>query len=125
MDKMTPLERILAPGANGILSARCCSDTAALEDEQVLLHLGEAAQRLSLDVDFHLETISSAQRSLMFLNGSLDSRQQVLVSEIFSLYRKHGLSVFPVIILGGRIAFHSGGPSVDEIEEAMRELVPA
>lgn len=125
MNHMTPLENLLAPGANGILSARCCSKSAAVADEQVIQNLEKAAERLSREIDIHLETISNAQRSLMFLNGSLDSRQQSLVTELFALYKQHGLGVFPVVILDGRIAFHSSQPTAEQIEQVLREPVSA
>ena len=121
--KLTPLEKLLTPGANGVLSAQCCSKSAAHDDEELLLRMEEAGKRLRISLDLTLETITNAQRSLMFLNGSLDVRQQALIGELFELYRKNGLIIFPVVILGGRIAFHGKQPSVNEIEKALSEQI--
>lgn len=114
------LWRLLQPGATGIISARCCSADAVLQEQDLRDRLDVAMQRTGCRRDVTVETITNAQRGLMFLGPRLDQRQRSLVGRLLGLFQERGLGLFPVLIINGEVASHSEVPSEEAIATWLR-----
>ncbi|HKK04803.1 MAG TPA: hypothetical protein VKA50_03045 [Gammaproteobacteria bacterium] len=115
------LWRLLQPGAVGIISARCCSADAVLQEQDLRDRLDTAMQRTGRQDDVTVETITDAQRGLMFLGPRLDQRQRSLVGRLLGLFQEYGLGLFPVLIVNGEVASHSEVPPAEAIETWLRD----
>ncbi|MGD8429917.1 MAG: hypothetical protein PVH31_05895 [Ectothiorhodospiraceae bacterium] len=115
------LMELLEPDGTGIISASCCSAEGALAEEQLLERVEEARRRTGQQFHVTVESITNAQRGLMFIGPKLDSRQKALVGQLLQLFQDKGLALFPVLIIRGHVAAHSEIPSVEIIEAKLRE----
>jgi hypothetical protein len=105
----------------GILSAACCDATSAPKDEQLKTNVLQAMQA-SADVrPLVIETITAAQRHLRELGATADDSQKRLVANVVTLFQTHGLSIFPILIINGRVAYYGGVPSAQMIQERLQQ----
>lgn len=105
----------------GILSAACCDATAAPKDEALKRNLLEAMEQAGDRRAVIVETITSAQRHMRTIQAQADDGQKQLVQSVVALFQANGLSIFPLLIVDGRVAFYGGVPSVEMIRERLRE----
>jgi hypothetical protein len=118
------IEEVLQPDSVSILSASCCDPSSAPRDEELKRNLDAAMQQLNQRDPVCVETITGAQGGIRGLAGKLDAKQQRLVDTVVHLFQTEGLSVFPMLIVSGRIAYYGGVPTVDMISEKLRARAP-
>lgn len=108
------LLRALSPGEVAVISASCCVSNAAAQDQALKQNLfaagGNTDSREPIEV-----TITEARRALPHLQRHLNPQQEAVVEKIQALVTNHGLGVFPLLLVGGQIAFYGGIPSADMI----------
>jgi hypothetical protein len=110
--------QLLAPGGVGVLSAACCHAGAKPLDEALLADLRAAGVGTET---IKVETITEAQQALPAIMGKLDERQINLVQTITTLFMKNGLSVFPMLLVDGQLAFYGGSPGKDAIVNKLNQ----
>lgn len=104
----------------GILSAACCDSTAGPKDEALQDSLREAMERTGDSRAVVVETITSAQRHMRALEAQADLGQKLLIQNVVTLFQAKGLSIFPLLIINGRVAFYGGVPPIAQIEERLQ-----
>lgn len=108
------LLRALSPGEVALISASCCVSNATALDQALKENLraasGNTDSRQPIEV-----TITEARRALPHLQRHLDPQQEAVVEKIQALVTNHGVGIFPLLLVGGQIAFYGGVPSVDMI----------
>ena len=107
------------PNVIGVLSASCCNATSATLDTQVMTNL-QAAMALACDHRLVIvENVTSLRKNMKQLRANADSGRRALLESIQALFQDNGLSVFPMLIINGRVAFYGGVPEVDRILEVL------
>jgi len=114
------LAEVLQPTSVSILSASCCDASGLPKEQELKRNVAEAMQRLAHVEPVCIETITAAQSGIRSLAGKLDARQQRLVDTVVHLFQTQGLSVFPMLVVDGRLAYYGGVPSVDMIVDKLR-----
>lgn len=104
----------------GILSASCCDATSAPRDEELKANLLQAMQDAGMERAVVCQTITTAQRHLRELSGTVDGPQKQLIANVTTLFQSHGLGIFPLLIIHGRVAFYGGVPSVEQIRQRLQ-----
>jgi len=105
----------------GILSAACCDSTAAPKDEVLKQNLLQAMEQAGDARPVVVETITSAQQHLRALESQADAGQKQLIQSVVALFQANGLSIFPLLIVNGRVAYYGGVPSVEMIRERLQK----
>jgi hypothetical protein len=113
------IKQMMEVGNIGILSARCCNPAAVAMDEELIQNVKEAMGKTSTELEINFETITTAQKSLRSLAGKLNDSQNTLVDKITSLFQVKGLSMFPVLLINGELAFYGGVPTIEMIQEKL------
>jgi hypothetical protein len=114
------IEEVLQPDSVSILSASCCDPSSAPKDEELKRNVNAAMEKLNQCEPVCFETITGAQAGIRGLSGKLDTKQQRLVDTVIQLFQTQGMSVFPMLIVDGRIAYYGGVPTVGMISEKLR-----
>jgi hypothetical protein len=117
------LQALLDKQNIGILSAACCDATAARKDEQLKSNLLQAMQGAGDDRAVVVETITAAQRNMRQIENQADAQQKRLIANVVQLFQSNGLSVFPILIINGRVACYGGVPSVELIRRKLQPLI--
>jgi hypothetical protein len=104
----------------GILSAACCDATAGPKDEALKDSLRQAMERTGDRRAVVVETITSAQQHMRALEAQADLGQKLLIQNVVTLFQANGLSIFPLLIINGRVAFYGGVPTLDLIEQRLQ-----
>jgi len=104
----------------GILSAACCDSTAGAKDEALQESLREAMARTGDRRAVVVETITAAQQHMRALQAQADLGQKLLIQNVVTLFQANGLSIFPLLIINGRIAFYGGVPTIAHIEQRLQ-----
>jgi hypothetical protein len=104
----------------GILSAACCDTTAGPKDEALKASLRQAMENTGDRRAVVVETITSAQRHMRALEAQADLGQKLLIQNVVSLFQANGLSIFPLLIINGRVAFYGGVPTLALIEQRLQ-----
>lgn len=105
----------------GILSAACCDSTAGPKDEGLKQNLLKAMEQAGDQRAVIVETITSAQQHMRTLESQADAGQKQLIQNVVALFQANGLSIFPLLIVNGRVAFYGGVPSVEMIQEKLQK----
>jgi hypothetical protein len=105
----------------GILSAACCDSTAAPKDEGLKQNLLKAMEQAGDQRAVIVETITSAQQHMRTLELQADAGQKQLIQDVVALFQANGLSIFPLLIVNGRVACYGGVPSVEMIQEKLQK----
>jgi len=105
----------------GILSAACCDSTAGPKDEGLKQNLLKAMEQASDPRAVIVETITNAQQHMRTLEAQADAGQKQLIQNVVALFQANGLSIFPLLIVNGRVAFYGGVPSVEMIQEKLQK----
>lgn len=105
----------------GILSAACCDSTAAPKDEGLKQNLLKAMEQAGDQRAVIVETITSAQQHMRTLESQADAGQKQLIQDVVALFQANGLSIFPLLIVNGRVACYGGVPSVEMIQEKLQK----
>lgn len=121
------LKALLEATNIGVLSAACCDTTAGAKDQALLSNLQQALQAEGDQRAVVFETITSAQKHMRTLQAVAGPEQQKLIARVVALFQANGLSIFPLLIIDGRVAYYGGAPSVEAIRERLqsRSRVPA
>lgn len=111
----------------GVLSAACCDSTAAAKDQALMANLQQAMQAEGDQRAVIFETITSAQKHIRTLQAVAGAEQHKLIGGVVALFQANGLSIFPLLIIDGRVAYYGGAPTVEAIRERLqaRKRVPA
>ncbi len=104
----------------GILSASCCDATAAIRDDELNANLRGAMAIADDRRPVVFENITAAQRRMRQLDANADIGQKALANQVASLFQANGLSVFPMLVINGRLAFYGGVPSVEMIQQKLQ-----
>jgi hypothetical protein len=107
-----------------VLTASCCDPNPSLKvkEESVLKNVRAACEAVGIDAAaIHLETLTHAQTVLPKVAGHLDERQGALVKRLMATFLNEGLSAFPMVFIGGDLAFHGDVPEAANIERRLRE----
>lgn len=105
----------------GVLSAACCDSTAGPKDEGLKKNLWDAMEKSGDKRAVIVETITSAQKHLRALESQADAGQKQLIQSVIALFQANGLSIFPLLIINGRVAYYGGVPSADMIQERLQK----
>lgn len=105
----------------GILSAACCDSTAGPKDEGLKQNLLKAMEQADDQRAVIVETITSAQQHMRTLESQADADQKQLIQNVVALFQANGLSIFPLLIVNGRVAYYGGVPSVEMIQEKLQK----
>ncbi len=105
----------------GILSAACCDSTASLQDDALRANIDQAMKRIGEKRAVVVESITAAQQQLRTLEAQADSSQRQLIQGVIALFQANGLSIFPLLIIDGRIAFYGGVPTTELIQERLQK----
>ena len=105
----------------GILSAACCDSTAGPKDEGLKQNLLKAMEQAGDQRAVIVETITSAQRHMRTLESQADAGQKQLIQNVVALFQANGLSIFPLLVVNGRVAYYGGVPSVEMIQEKLQK----
>jgi hypothetical protein len=105
----------------GILSAACCDSTAGQKDEGLKQNLLKAMELTGDTRPVIVETITSAQQHMRTLESQADADQKKLIQSVVALFQANGLSIFPLLIVNGRVAYYGGVPSVEMIQEQLQK----
>ena len=114
------LKALLDKNNIGILSAACCDSTAGPKDEGLKDNLRQAMARTGDHRAVVVETITSAQQHMRALEAQADLGQKLLIQNVVTLFQANGLSIFPLLIINGRIAFYGGVPTLALIEQRLQ-----
>jgi hypothetical protein len=105
----------------GVLSAACCDATAGPKDEGLKKNLLDAMQQCGDSRPVIVETITAAQSHLRALELQADDGQKRLIQNVIALFQANGLSIFPLLIINGRVAYYGGVPSAEMIAERLQQ----
>lgn len=105
----------------GILSAACCDSNAGPKDEGLKQNLLKAMEQAGDTRAVVVETITSAQQHMRTLESQADAGQKQLIQNVVMLFQTNGLSIFPLLIVNGRVAYYGGVPSVEMIQERLQQ----
>ena len=114
-DTLDSLRAVLGSDGVGIVSARCCAPTSANQDDALEGNLREALSSIGRAPDYHVISITDAQKMLPKLKAELAAPQQRLVSQIQMMVATQGFSIFPILVIGGKVAYYGGLPSPEMI----------
>jgi hypothetical protein len=98
-----------------ILSGSCCSPNLASVDEKIQVRIKELAEKSELKANIAVVTISAAA-----VGGVVGVSKEVDQS-IRHLIADKGMSVLPVVLFNGNIAFYGGLASATLIDEKLKE----
>jgi hypothetical protein len=105
----------------GVLSAACCDSTAGPKDEGLKKNLFDAMKRAGDNRAVIMETITSAQKHMRALESQAEAGQKQLIQNVVALFQANGLSIFPLLIINGRVAYYGGVPSAEIIQERLQK----
>ncbi len=102
-----------------ILSASCCDASMQAVDEQLLANLSIAMNQIGVERQVVFSTITSTRQQLRDIGtqGSDDIKQ--FKENLTSIFQGQGLAAFPILMLGGKIVFYGGVPSVELITQKL------
>jgi hypothetical protein len=115
-DSANKMLEVLQPGGIGVLSAACCYAGAKALDDTLVADLKAAG--VSAD-EIKMENITTAQQALPLMMVKLNASQRTLVQTITGLFMRNGLSVFPMLIVNGEIAFYGGSPGKEALAQKL------
>lgn len=116
----TPVKALLDKNNIGILSAACCDSTAGPKDEELKKNLVDAMKKAGDNRAVIMVTITSAQKHMRALESEADAGQKQLIQSVVALFQANGLSIFPLLIINGRVAYYGGVPSAEMIQERLQ-----
>jgi hypothetical protein len=113
------LRKILSDQGRGIISASCCAPMAAHHDKALEENLGEALVSTGHSPDYQVISITDAQKAVSKVEQELTPDQQRLVQQIQGMVSTQGFSIFPILLIGGKIAYYGGLPTPEMIAEKL------
>ena len=100
-----------------ILSGSCCNPSLVSVDEKIQARIKELAEKIKAQVNISIVSISAAAfGGVIGLSKEVDNSIRSLISD-------KGMSVLPVIIFDGNVAFYGGLASAVLIEEKLKECI--
>lgn len=114
------MQALLDKNNIGILSAACCDSTAGPKDEALKVSVRQAMENTGDRRAVVVETITSAQQHMRALEAQADLGQKLLIQNVVTLFQANGLSIFPLLIINGRVAFYGGVPTIASIEQRLQ-----
>lgn len=118
--KDSKAEALLNPSGIGVLSASCCNAAAFKLDEALIKNVKQALADEGIQTPINFETITHAQSAIPGLIGKLTAAQTATVQQLMSVFATRGMAGFPVLLIGGKVAFVGDVPSVEAIREKLR-----
>lgn len=117
------LKAVLSKQNIGVLSASCCDAMAPMLDEQLKVNLQAAVDATGDKRQIALETVTTAQKHLRQPSFEVTADEKQLIESIMRLFQAQGMSIFPMLIVNGRVASYGGVPSVDDIKAKLQMQV--
>ena len=97
-----------------ILSGSCCNPSLASVDEKIHVRIKELADKNELQTNISVVTISAAAfGGVVGVSKEVDTTIRCLIAD-------KGMSVLPVVLFNGNIAFYGGLASAALIEERLK-----
>lgn len=124
-DDTGTLHALLAPGSIGLLSARCCDSRMRQADDRLAAQVNAAQARAGTRRPLHLATITAARGQLAALDEHAEPVALRLKDSVATLFQRHGLAAFPVLLVDGEIAFYGGTPELDALVQRLQTGVGA
>ncbi|MBI1889569.1 MAG: hypothetical protein HYS18_02880 [Burkholderiales bacterium] len=115
------LNALLNKDGIAILSAACCDSLASTKDEALKTNLKRAMEETGVNSNVTESTITETRKQLRELGANADEAQKQFKDNLASLFQSHGLAAFPMLFIGGRIAFYGGVPSTEMIQKKLSE----
>jgi len=100
-----------------ILSGSCCNPSLASVDEKIQKRIKGVAEKGEIQVNISFVTISAAAF------GGIAGVSKDVDTLIRGLITDKGMSVLPVVLFDGNIAFYGGLASAALIEEKLKESI--
>jgi len=100
-----------------ILSGSCCNPSLANVDDKIQTRVKELAEKSELEVNISVVSISAAAF------GGVAGVSKEVDESIRRLIANKGMSVLPVVIFNGKVAFYGGLASAVLIEEKLRGCI--
>jgi len=100
-----------------ILSGTCCNPSLASVDEKIQTQIKEIAKKGEIQVNISIITISAAAF------GGIAGVSRGVDTFIRSLISDKGMSILPVVLFDGKVAFYGGLASVTLIEEKLKGCI--
>jgi len=98
-----------------ILSGSCCNPSLASVDDKIQTRINELAKNGKIQVNISVVTISAAAfGGVVGVSKDVDTTIRGLIAD-------KGMSVLPVVLFDGDIAFYGGLASATLIEEKLKE----
>jgi hypothetical protein len=104
----------------GILSASCCDSSTQGRDELLASNLAQAMERAGLERQIIFSTVTATRQQLRDLGAHVDGDIQVFKENLVGLFQGQGLAAFPILVIGGKIAFYGGVPTIDQIQQKLQ-----
>ena len=95
-----------------ILSGTCCNPGLAGLDEKIQARIKELSQKNSCELNISVIPISAAAIGGLGLGKEVDETIRNLIAD-------KGMSVLPIVIFNGSIAFYGGLAAAELIEEKL------
>lgn len=122
MEDSAGLRALLAPDAVAIISASCCAPMASDRDEALKMNLEAALQQAGRDDGYAFISITEAQRQLPKLQDELEPAELRLVNQVQMLVSTQGFAIFPILIVGRKVAFYGGIPTPAMIRDKLGQI---
>ncbi|MBI5257762.1 MAG: hypothetical protein HY855_14760 [Burkholderiales bacterium] len=113
------LQALLRTGQVGIISAACCDAMSSPKDEQLINNLSQAMASTGGEGEVIVSTITATRQQLRAIGPQADAQVETFKDELSALFQTHGLGVFPLLVVDGRIAFYGGVPSPEAIAQRL------
>ena len=94
-----------------ILSLACCNPALAVYDQQYLLKIKEALERIGVEAQVDLLSAIDA-----FFGMKVDH-----VRKLLPLFNKYGAAVAPALFVNGELMLYGGVPSVERLVEVIEK----
>lgn len=118
--KAGTVQELLSKENIGILSASCCDSSTQGKDELLASHLAQAMESAGLERQVIFSTITATRQELRDLGANVDGDIKVFRENLVGLFQGQGLSAFPMLVIGGKIAFYGGVPAIDQIQQKLQ-----
>lgn len=118
------MRQLLGAQGRGVLSASCCAPMAAKDDDTLVENLRTALATVGEADDVPVINITEAQKVVRQIRNDLSPDQQRVIQQIEGMVASQGFSVFPVLLIEGKVAFYGGVPTPEMIIEKLKQSVP-
>jgi hypothetical protein len=113
------LAEMLDSGSVALISAACCDAMSTPRDEELAANLAAAMKQAGLARPVAFGTLTGTRQQLRDRASTLEGPALAFRDQLGALFQTEGLAAFPLLLVGGRIAFYGGVPSVEAIADKL------